>query len=241
MTSCPNPLHWTKVSTKMSPVTQVAEVAVKSAVRKPQDSPLREATGSVSKSAPVRMIPAKHRAMIRVVESRLELADNRSCKKRRTYRMEFPPKYTYSRQRHIRLSRSVDELSGSGACPNHGGQAAASFARYNQKDLATLHHLTIYIPKLQVPAPVISGPYWRIREIKSPKKRQFSQTIAKCSNSLFCRQGSLTPSPSAKLMSPQYACPVILICIMRQYTTSVLCLYDSMVSPMGGHIGPPLR
>ena len=151
----------------MRPVTHVAEVAVKSAVRKPQDSPLREATGSVSKSAPVRMMPAKHRAMIRVVESRLELADNRSCKKRRTYSMEFPPKYTHTadKLRHNRAHPSAgseDEPSGSEACPYHQRQAAASFARYSPKDLATLHHLTIYIPKLQVPALVIPGPYWRI-------------------------------------------------------------------------------
>ena len=83
----------------------MAEVAVKRAVRKPQDSPLREATGRVSKSAPVRMMAAKANAMMRVVESRLELTDKRSRKRWRTYDMKFPPKYPQAADIpwHIRL------------------------------------------------------------------------------------------------------------------------------------------
>jgi hypothetical protein len=45
-------------------VTQVADVAVKSAGKKPQEVPLRDAIGRVSSTAPSRMIPAKTRAMI---------------------------------------------------------------------------------------------------------------------------------------------------------------------------------
>ena len=66
ITVCPKPLHCTQVSYSTRPVTQVAEVAVNSAGRKPQETPLREAAGRVSKHAPSRMIAAKVTAMILV-------------------------------------------------------------------------------------------------------------------------------------------------------------------------------
>ena len=64
MTVCPKPLHCVHVSKSTSPVTQVAEVAVKSAGRKPQLIPLREETGKVSSNAPSKMIPAKTNAIV---------------------------------------------------------------------------------------------------------------------------------------------------------------------------------
>ena len=66
ITACPKPLHWVQVSYSTSPVTQVAEVAVNSAGRNPQDIPLRLAAGSVSSSVPTRIITAKVTAMILV-------------------------------------------------------------------------------------------------------------------------------------------------------------------------------
>ena len=137
MTTCPKPLHWTKVSTRMRPVTQVAEVAVKRAVRKPQDSPLREATGRVSKSAPVRMMAAKANAMMRVVESRLELTDKRSRKRWRTYDMKFPPKYPQAADIpwHIRLFGP--ELGGQArslSAPPPSHQSPFLFVHYSLKE-----------------------------------------------------------------------------------------------------------
>jgi hypothetical protein len=44
-------------------VTQVAEVAVNNAGRKPQETPLREATGNVSNTVPRRMIAANASAI----------------------------------------------------------------------------------------------------------------------------------------------------------------------------------
>jgi hypothetical protein len=51
-----------------SPVTQVAEVAVNSASRKPMLRPLLDAAGSVSRQAPVNIIKAKLDTMILVGE-----------------------------------------------------------------------------------------------------------------------------------------------------------------------------
>ena len=64
MMICPKRLHWTQVSTVMSPVTQVAEVAVNSASKKPTLIPLREAMGRVSSSAPSRMMHPKDAATL---------------------------------------------------------------------------------------------------------------------------------------------------------------------------------
>ena len=66
MTSCPNRDHWTQVSTRIRPVTQVEEVAVKRAVKKPALCPSREAMGRVSSSAPTRIMMAKDAATMRV-------------------------------------------------------------------------------------------------------------------------------------------------------------------------------
>ena len=66
MTIWPKPLHWVQVSYSTRPVTQVAEVAVNRAGRKPQLTPERDAMGSVSRSAPSRMMSAKAMAMILV-------------------------------------------------------------------------------------------------------------------------------------------------------------------------------
>ena len=52
------------VSWTTSPVTQVAEVAVSSASEKGMTTPIRLETGSMSSSAPARMIPRKPRMMI---------------------------------------------------------------------------------------------------------------------------------------------------------------------------------
>jgi hypothetical protein len=53
-----------KVSNITRPVTQVAEVAVNRAGRNPQEMPLREAAGRVSRPAPSKTIQAKVMAMI---------------------------------------------------------------------------------------------------------------------------------------------------------------------------------
>ena len=66
MTIWPNRLQWTAVSTMISPVTQVEEVAVKRQVRKSVHVPLLEEMGSISSSAPVRMITAKEMTTKRV-------------------------------------------------------------------------------------------------------------------------------------------------------------------------------
>ena len=50
-----------------SPVTQVAEVAVNSAVRYPADFPLREAAGRESSSEPSRIIPINVSAITRLM------------------------------------------------------------------------------------------------------------------------------------------------------------------------------
>ncbi len=62
-TSWPKPLHWLQVSKGVSPVTQVAEVAVNSAGKKAQGLPLREDAGSISSSVPDRIFPRKQSAI----------------------------------------------------------------------------------------------------------------------------------------------------------------------------------
>jgi hypothetical protein len=66
------------VSNRVNPVTQVAEVAVNRASKKPQLSPEREAAGKLSSNAPKRMMPAKVNAITRVALScRDRLKNNR--------------------------------------------------------------------------------------------------------------------------------------------------------------------
>ena len=67
ITAWPKPDQYSAVSWPTSPVTQVAEVAVNSAGRSPQDTPSRDAAGRVSSSAPRRMIAANISATICVV------------------------------------------------------------------------------------------------------------------------------------------------------------------------------
>ncbi len=64
MTSWPNSVQPVKVSRTISPVTQVALVEVKSASRNPAGAPF-EATGSISKPVPTRMIAKKPSAISR--------------------------------------------------------------------------------------------------------------------------------------------------------------------------------
>ena len=66
ITTCPNSVHCVQVSTRISPVTQLEEVAVNNPVKKPALCPSREATGRVSSRAPTRMMMAKEAATIRV-------------------------------------------------------------------------------------------------------------------------------------------------------------------------------
>ena len=56
ITICPKSVHWVQVSKRDSPVTQVAEVAVNKAGRKPQDTPPREAAGRHSSPAPSKIM-----------------------------------------------------------------------------------------------------------------------------------------------------------------------------------------
>jgi hypothetical protein len=59
MTICPKRLQVVAVSTTTNPVTQVAEVAVNKAFRKPMLSPLCTAKGSVSRRLPARIVKKK--------------------------------------------------------------------------------------------------------------------------------------------------------------------------------------
>ena len=60
----PYMLQYEKVSTTTSPVTQTEVVAVKSAVRKGQPSPVAVAAGIISRSVPSRIAPRKVSMMI---------------------------------------------------------------------------------------------------------------------------------------------------------------------------------
>ena len=55
----PKPLHWLQVSKGVSPVTQVAEVAVNRAWRKVHRFPSREAMGSIKRQVPTQMMAKK--------------------------------------------------------------------------------------------------------------------------------------------------------------------------------------
>jgi hypothetical protein len=65
MTICPNVVKYVPVSTTTSPVTHVAEVAVKSASINGSGSPLADAIGSDNNTAPSKMINAKPETRIR--------------------------------------------------------------------------------------------------------------------------------------------------------------------------------
>ena len=67
MTTWPKLLHWLQVSASTRPVTQVADVAVKSAVTGPALCPFLEETGRTSRIAPHRMIPKNVSAMTRLM------------------------------------------------------------------------------------------------------------------------------------------------------------------------------
>ena len=67
----PSRLNWVQVSATTSPVTQVAEVAVNRLSRKGSPCPVRLVTGSISSSAPQRMMARKPSAMIRLGESQI--------------------------------------------------------------------------------------------------------------------------------------------------------------------------
>ena len=69
MTSCPKKLKCREVSTTISPVTQVAEVAVNRASKKGVNSPLREERGRQRSSPPTVMTSRKLATMIWVGES----------------------------------------------------------------------------------------------------------------------------------------------------------------------------
>jgi hypothetical protein len=63
----PKPLHWVAISTTPSPVTQVADVAVKSAVRKfTGGCPGLDAIGRLSKNAPQKITARKLNTIILV-------------------------------------------------------------------------------------------------------------------------------------------------------------------------------
>lgn len=62
-TACPKNVKYAPVFTSDSPVTQVAEVAVKSAVRKGVVSPVLDDTGSMISSVPTNISTAKPSAM----------------------------------------------------------------------------------------------------------------------------------------------------------------------------------
>ena len=66
ITSCPNQVQCTAVSTITSPVTQVAEVAVNRQVSHEVGTPSRAATGRWSSRAPSRMIAPNPSTMYRV-------------------------------------------------------------------------------------------------------------------------------------------------------------------------------
>ena len=63
MTACPNSVQWLQVSYTTSPVTQVAEVAVNSALRKGTDPPSRLAAGSINRPVPARIMSKNPSAM----------------------------------------------------------------------------------------------------------------------------------------------------------------------------------
>ena len=58
-TAWPKPLHWLQVSNGVSPVTQVAEVAVNRAFKNAQELPSREAMGSISRPVPTQIMAKK--------------------------------------------------------------------------------------------------------------------------------------------------------------------------------------
>ena len=64
MTTWPNSVHAVRVSTRIRPVTQVADVAGNSAVISPQLSPDTEAMGSISSRVPHRITAAKEMVTI---------------------------------------------------------------------------------------------------------------------------------------------------------------------------------
>jgi hypothetical protein len=66
ITICPKSDQWVYVSYTIRPVTQVADVAVKSASTKGVDSPLLADTGSISKAVPTNIIKRKPSTMILV-------------------------------------------------------------------------------------------------------------------------------------------------------------------------------
>ena len=72
ITACPKPVHCVQVSYKTRPVTQVADVAVNNAGRRPQLVPLLDAMGSISAAVPSKIITAKVIAMILVGLSAFE-------------------------------------------------------------------------------------------------------------------------------------------------------------------------
>jgi hypothetical protein len=73
MTICPKTDQCVAVSLTTSPVTQVADVAVKSALPKDVGMPYREEMGSMSRIVPRQMRPAKPKMTILKEESFLLL------------------------------------------------------------------------------------------------------------------------------------------------------------------------
>ena len=65
MTTCPNRVQCAQVSTRIRPVTQDAEVAVKRQVSGSVACPSRLATGSMSSSVPSKMITPKEETTMR--------------------------------------------------------------------------------------------------------------------------------------------------------------------------------
>ena len=113
ITPWPNQDHCVQVSTRIRPVTQVAEVAVNSPVKNPALSPPREAMGRVSSSAPARIIIPKEAATIRVA-FRLR----RRMSRPRSHRVKILTNALVLQMRFIRLFYT-ERHTGGNSFPRH--------------------------------------------------------------------------------------------------------------------------
>ena len=78
-TICPKRDQWVKVSTTIRPVTQVALVAVNTAVIKGVDSPFLDAIGSIKAKEPASIMRKNPRAIICGPDKRFFIFVNITC------------------------------------------------------------------------------------------------------------------------------------------------------------------
>ena len=143
MTACPKPDQVMAVSATTSPVTQVADVAVKRALKIPWLSPDRAEMGRASSSVPIKMTAPKDRATNRV-EFKLRERMKWSLMNRVSHcSISPPPFHTYPASKfstqiiptiafHVKCGASIIDKGAS--APD--GTEAPSFIFYGEYDMA---------------------------------------------------------------------------------------------------------